>query len=281
MISIRSTISRRIIGGRNPTNAAAAFLQANVPFPSSSSSDRSESNGTVRPASVRCLSSPAYRRYIAKMEKTGVRAAKPSIQASTDGIQVPSLIVAQDMGKVYSEMENEPLVVIAEMRNHGARIEVLRRHIMAVDKINYEKAGVTLDKIMAKNREKLFFFSSPYKIGMFSAIVLGLGAFPMVFSVNTALWFNDIYVTMDVPPPSDLDTFLETGAWSWNWMEPILGTASFSLLCFQYIRQQLLNLGMKPYTQKLIEMRANSLCKAFPDYQEHIIYNFVESDPMA
>lgn len=215
------------------------------------------------------------------MEKTGVRAAKPSIQASTDGIQVPSLIVAQDMGKVYSEMENEPLVVIAEMRNHGARIEVLRRHIMAVDKINYEKAGVTLDKIMAKNREKLFFFSSPYKIGMFSAIVLGLGAFPMVFSVNTALWFNDIYVTMDVPPPSDLDTFLETGAWSWNWMEPILGTASFSLLCFQYIRQQLLNLGMKPYTQKLIEMRANSLCKAFPDYQEHIIYNFVESDPMA
>jgi hypothetical protein len=218
---------------------------------------------------------------LAKKEKTGIRGTKPSLRASLEGIQTPSLAIAQDMGKVYSEMENEPLVVIAEMRNHGARIEVLRRHVMAVDKVTYEKAGETLKKIMAKNREKLFYVAAPYKIGMAGAIIVGIGAFPMVFSVNTAMWFNELYVTMEIPPPSDLDTSLETGAWSWNWMEPILGTASFSLLCFQYIRQQLLNLGMKPYTQKLIEIRAKSLCKAFPDYQEHIIYNFVESDPMS
>ena len=47
------------------------------------------------------------------------------------------------------------------------------------------------------------------------------------------MWFNERYVTADVPPEKDLETWLEVGSWTWNWMEPPLGTISFVLLCVQ------------------------------------------------
>ena len=64
------------------------------------------------------------------------------------------------------------------------------------------------------------------------------------------------YVTADFPEPKDLETWLEVGSWSWNWMEPPLGQASFFLLCLQYSRDQMKNIGMKPYTEWLKERRA-------------------------
>jgi hypothetical protein len=45
-------------------------------------------------------------------------------------------------------------------------------------------------------------------------------------------------------------------------------------------RQQLLNLGLKPFTQLLISKRAKDLCGAFPEYDEGLLHNFVESDSM-
>lgn len=82
---------------------------------------------------------------------------------------------------------------------------------------------------------------------------------PLVFSLAVAKPFNEWFVTTDVPPSSELDTFLEAsfaqpegegdgvysglahvvvdawqvGSWTWNWMEPPLGTFSFVLLCMQ------------------------------------------------
>lgn len=73
---------------------------------------------------------------------------------------------------------------------------------------------------------------------------------------------------------------LETGAWTWNWMEPALGTASFTLLCFQFSRSQIKKIGMKPYTERLMEARARSLIEAFPNYDRSILYNFVETEKM-
>mmetsp|Transcript_8966 Transcript_8966/g.16118 ORF Transcript_8966/g.16118 Transcript_8966/m.16118 type:complete len:113 (-) Transcript_8966:129-467(-) len=102
----------------------------------------------------------------------------------------------------------------------------------------------------------------------------------MVFDVDTAMWFNRKFVTMDIPEPSELDTWLEVGAWTWNWMEPVLGTASFVLLCLQFSRAQIQNLGLKPFTKYLKEMRARNLAKAFPQYNEHFLIEFGETDPM-
>jgi hypothetical protein len=77
--------------------------------------------------------------------------------------------------------------------------------------------------------------------------------------VNTALWFDEQYVTTDVPPPEDLETFLEVGSWSWGWMEPPMGQLSFFLLCMAWARNQMLNIHVKPYTTWMMNKRASSL----------------------
>lgn len=277
MISIRSAISRSVIAGRRPSNAAAAFLQANVPFPPPSSSDRNDDN--TASASVRHLSSPAYRRHKLK-SLSGHRAFKPTIGAHQHGIQTPTLEVARDMGKTMSEMENEPLVVIAEIGNHRARTEVLRRHIMATDFIDYNEACKMEEKIAVENRQGASMFLLSYKCGIAVAMVLGIGAFPMVFHEGVAMAFNTDMVTMDIPPPDELDTMLETGIWTWNWMEPMLGTASFALLCLQFARQQILNLGLKTTTERLIARRSKRLYESYPQYEKHILHNYVETSPL-
>lgn len=277
MISIRSAISRSIIGGRRSSNAGAAFLQANVPFPPPSSSDRNDDN--TASVSVRHLSSPAYRRYKLKNMNCH-KAFKPTIGAHQAGIQTPTLEVARDMGKTMSEMENEPLVVIAEMGNHRARTEVLRRHIMATDLIDYDEACKIEEKIGVENREGASLFMYSYKFGIAVAMVCGIGAFPMVFHKDLAMAFNTDMVTMDIPPPEELDTMLETGIWTWNWMEPLLGTASFTLLCLQFARQQIVKLGLKPTTDRLIERRSDRLYESYPQYSKHILHNYIETSPL-
>jgi hypothetical protein len=181
-------------------------LQANVPFPSTS--DRREKD-TTNAASVRhntSLTSPAYKRWV-KSSNYGL-GQKPSIGAIQPGLQEPTLRVARDMGKTFSEMENEPLIIIAEMGNHHARAEALRRHIMATDYVGYKEAGKTLEKIAKVNQEGLLFFRFPYQAGIFLAVSAGLGALPMVFDVETAKTFNEAVVTMEVPVASEIDTYL-------------------------------------------------------------------------
>ena len=232
MISIRSTLTRNLVGGRG-REAAAAFAQVasnnnNINVPSSSLSS-SNYNTPTSSVIVRYQTSPAYKRYLQKQNGC-------SINAHEHGVQTPSLGVARAMPNGFSEMENGPLIVIAEMGNHKARCEVLRRHIMMMDNVDYEDATTTLNEIEKKNRKNIIWAVLPYQIGIATALMAGIGAVPMVFNVDIALWFNHHFVTMEIPGESDLDTALETGAWTWNWMEPVLGTASFTLLCLQFSR---------------------------------------------
>ena len=46
------------------------------------------------------------------------------------------------------------------------------------------------------------------------------------------------------------------------------------------ISEQMKNLGIKPFTAKMKEIRAKSLAKEFPQYSEHFLHEFVETDPM-
>lgn len=229
-------------------------------------------------------SSPAYRRYLKKQQQQQLDAmttsSTPRIPTHKHERQIPSLAVAQSLANGVSEMENEPLLIIAELGNHKARCEILKRHIMMVDEVQYDEAEHTLQTIHEKNRQNVVWAVLPYQVGTALAMVTGLGAIPMVFDIDLALWFNHRYVTMEIPEPSDLDTALETGAWTWNWMEPVLGTASFTLLAFQFSRQQIKNLGMKPYTARLKASRAKALIQAFPRYDPELLHNFVETDKL-
>jgi len=73
---------------------------------------------------------------------------------------------------------------------------------------------------------------------------------------------------------------LEVGSFAWNWMEPPLGTISFFLLCMQYARSQMENLGVKPYTAWYKHARANRVCRQFPQYNSNIVKSFSEGDSL-
>jgi hypothetical protein len=100
------------------------------------------------------------------------------------------------------------------------------------------------------------------------------------FDMRMAQWFNENYVTTDVPGAADLETTLEVGMWTWSWMEPCVGQISFVLLCLQYSRAQIANLGVKPYTEAVKTWRAGRLAKAFPDYDAELLINYSEACPI-
>lgn len=180
-----------------------------------------DSNPTTRTAR-RHRSSPAYRRYL-KNQHLHHSSVAPSGWARSSSSppgeggghrqrlrEVPSLLISRAMPVGFSEMDNGPLLTIAEMGNHGARVEVLKRHIMAVDGVDYLQAGETFERIAAKNREGKPAAVLPYHIGIATALICGVGVIPMVFDVSTAQWFNHHFVTTDLPEPHDLETYLGT-----------------------------------------------------------------------
>jgi hypothetical protein len=45
------------------------------------------------------------------------------------------------------------------------------------------------------NRKGLFLATLPYKIGIFAAVTGAAVSIPMIFHLETVLWFNELYVT--------------------------------------------------------------------------------------
>ena len=190
------------------------------------------------------------------------RTVRPTLSAGVrrGGVPLPALSLrtlvttrvsideAKAMPKRYSEMPNEILLTMAIMGDQDAREERMIREIMSVDSVSWEDAEKTFQKMVVANRQGLFVSTLPYKTGIFCALVAGFASVPMIFEINTVLAFNELFVTSDVPDAKDLETPLEVGSWAWNWMEPPLGQISFFLLCMQFSRSQLENLGAKPYT---------------------------------
>jgi len=61
---------------------------------------------------------------------------------------------------------------------------------------------------------------------------------------------------------------------TWSWMEPALGTASFTLLAMQLMRAQMLNMGYKPYTAMMQSIRGNRLADIYSQYDKDLILAF-------
>ncbi len=182
------------------------------------------------------------------------------------------------MPRAYSEMSNDTLIILSSQGDHDAARERLSREIMLVDGVSWADSQQKLDEIEASNKKFMFIGTLPYKIGLFSSVIAGFSTFPLCFHRGTTLWFNENFVTTDVAEDKDLETWLEVGSWSWSWMEPPLGQLSFVLLCLAFARNQLINLGWKPYTDWLHDHRVKRLQREFPDYNPSIIKLFSVSD---
>ena len=185
---------------------------------------------------------------------------------------------AKKMPRHYNEMPNDVLLTMAIAGDQEAREERVIREIMAVDSVEWPVARKSFHKIIQANRQGLFLATLPYKVGIFVSFTAGILSFPMIFHLDTVLAFNEYFVTTDVPEDKDLETPLEVGGWAWNWMEPPLGQISFFLLCMQYARAQLENLGAKPYTASFKARRAARLCREFPTYDRSVLTSFSEGD---
>jgi len=179
------------------------------------------------------------------------------------------------------EMNNDDLIVLAAMQNHLARIEVLKRHIMAVDLVDYDTATTTFEEIKDYHRW-VGILSFPYTIGVGLALTAGFASYPLIFHLPTVEYFNEVYVTTTVPDAKDLETPLEVGIWSWRWMEPPIGQISFFLLCLQYARRQIMNLqslGTIPQGSNIVmTLRARQLAQKFPRYNARILREFSFTD---
>jgi len=152
--------------------------------------------------------------------------------------------------------------------------ERMRREIMRVDGISYAETTPKLLEINAVNSQGMFMHTLPYHITRTTCLIGGFGSLPLVFNLPLAKAFNTYFVTTDVPATGDLDTILEVGAWTWNWMEPPLGTISFFLLCMQFAREAANNLGQMTPTERHKSSMAAKLALAFPQYGKDVVSDY-------
>lgn len=185
--------------------------------------------------------------------------------------------VARGLPRAICELDNHSLYVLAMQGCHEANFERLAREIMVVDNVDWFEAATRAHQVQIVNRRVLFWGTLPFKIGFGTAVLTGVGAMPLVFHRETAKWFNAKFVHMEVPPQEELETILEVGSWTWNFMEPVLGTASFCLLAAQFGRAQMLNMDMSPYTTMVRKWRARRLRRLYPQYDKDIVGEFAWS----
>jgi hypothetical protein len=197
---------------------------------------------------------------------------------STVASSKPTIEVAKEMPREFHEMSDKMIMRLAVGGNYKACKERMVREVRAVNGVDYATATSTVDEMSSANRSANAIYKLPYNLGITLAIGAGLASFPLVFDINTALWFNEAYVTADVAPDEDLETALEVGSWTWAWMEPPLGQISFFLLCMAWSRENMKNVNISPYTEWMKAKRAASLADKFPQYNETITKEFAEAD---
>ena len=88
-----------------------------------------------------------------------------------------------------------------------------------------------------------------------------------------------LLVLFDVSPIAQLGSKMQRS--SWGWMEPVLGQISFFLLCMQFARSQLQNLGLRPYFHWQQERRAARLVRKYPQYDAEFLANYSRCDQLA
>jgi hypothetical protein len=134
---------------------------------------------------------------------------------------------------------------------------------------------------VSKVNERLMGIAAlPYQLSIAGTMLVGLSSIPLVFHKETAVWFCQNFVKRELPDDlATLDTMFKVGTWTWEWMEPMIGTASFVILAMQLTRSHMQSLDMKPFGRKLESWRADYLCHHFPRYEREIVRDYSKSDP--
>jgi len=194
----------------------------------------------------------------------------------------PSIEDAERQPTHVCELSHQTLAELAIMGNHCAQRERLVREIMAVDSIPWEAAHEILHKLDEHNEKYYWIESLPYRIGITFTMLCGVVGTLMVFCKPVALWYGENVAGEELPEGvtdiSELTTN-QVGAWTWNWMEPMIGVASFVLLCCQFSRAQIKKMNMKTYGEHLLQWRAQRLARQYPEYDGSMVRAWAKHMP--
>lgn len=180
----------------------------------------------------------------------------------------PNFEIAARQPTHVSEITHRSLAEAAMMGNDSAIRERLLREIMCVDQCSWEQAHAVLAKMDEYNEQYYWVESMPYRVGIFLAIIIGILSAILVFWRPIAYWYGVEIACEDPPEDPSIDemTVNQIGSWTWTWMEPMIGTATFLLLCFQFMRGQTTRMNMNEYSQFIGTQRGLRIRAKFKHY---------------
>mmetsp|Transcript_3192 Transcript_3192/g.3603 ORF Transcript_3192/g.3603 Transcript_3192/m.3603 type:complete len:257 (+) Transcript_3192:116-886(+) len=197
------------------------------------------------------------------------------------GGKCPSEEEARDMPRKFRNCTNDTVFNLSVHGIHGARRERLVREIMMVDGVDWAPARQKANEMDKANDKGAWLVHLPYHIGVGMGFSGALIAVPLVFHQPTVFWFAKTVVELsdeEIPDPKELETFWQVGSFSWEYMEPMLGTLSFVLLGLQFMRAQMQHIQLTPYSDFIQQWRANRLAEQYPQYSRRIVMEFSYTD---
>lgn len=195
----------------------------------------------------------------------------------------PTVEIARSQPTHVSQLDNDSLFELALGDSRKAHKERLIREIMRVDGLSWEGAHRKLYELDEMNERHYWSQSLPYRVGVAGAIISAVAGSLMVFWKPLAQAYASEVVGEPLPEGvSDISemTTNQVGSWTWGWMEPMLGTASFVLLCFQFARAQAWKMNMRPYTEWMLSVRGDRLARHYPQYDPDMVRSWAKHMPM-
>lgn len=186
----------------------------------------------------------------------------------------PTLDLVAHQVNHTSQFDNATLCNLAINGDGFACRERLVREIMEVDGCTWDKAHDKLIEIDVYCEQMYWLNTFPYRIGMAFAFVGGLGAILLVFNKTCAKAYGEEIAGENLPTGvGDIAemTYNQVGTWTWSWMEPMIGTASFVLLCCQFWRAQSVQLNMRPYKAAMLKWRGTRVAHKYPQYDAAMV----------
>lgn len=183
-----------------------------------------------------------------------------------------------------SEMGHLTLAHLALQRNHSAHRERLLREIMSTDKVSWDEAHKVLFEMDRVKERYYWAYTMPYRIGITASFFFGIGSFLFVFYHPVAHWYGTKIAGEDLPDGKEdiYDmTMNQVGTWTWGWMEPMIGTATFVLLCAQFMKANIIKLNMKSWMELVETKKSDLLADKFPRYDRSIVRTWAKPLPKA
>jgi len=172
------------------------------------------------------------------------------------------------------ELSHQSLAEMAMLGNHCSRRERLLREVMCVDGVSWGQAHDVINSFDQFNERYYWLETFPYRLGITIAFLSGVASIALVFWRPVAVWYGEQVAGEELPEGvADISELSvnQVGTWTWSWMEPMIGTASFVLLCCQFLRGQAVKMNMRSYSEQLLHWRADRLCAAFPRYDQSML----------